>query len=80
MVYPQNVTYKKAGKSGRHVIFDTNMMKCYTEQELMEIKAEIPFERFANPLEIAQLALFLADDKSSYITGQVIQIDGGFGL
>jgi 3-oxoacyl-[acyl-carrier protein] reductase len=39
--------------------------------------AQIPLGRFAEPQEVAALALFLASDASSYITGQVIGINGG---
>ena len=37
----------------------------------------VPMQRYAKPEEIAQLALFLASDESSFITGSVIVIDGG---
>jgi len=37
----------------------------------------IPFKRIGSPEDIAQTALFLASDASSYITGQVIAVDGG---
>ncbi len=37
-----------------------------------------PMGRLGEPLEVAQLALFLASDESSYITGTVIPIDGGY--
>jgi len=39
--------------------------------------AQIPLGRFAEPREVAELALFLASDASSYITGQAIGINGG---
>ncbi len=39
--------------------------------------AQIPLGRFAEPQEVAELALFLASDASSYITGQVIGLNGG---
>jgi len=39
--------------------------------------AQIPLGRFAEPQEVAGLALFLASDAASYITGQVIGINGG---
>ena len=39
--------------------------------------AQIPLGRFAEPKEVAELALFLASDAASYITGQVVGINGG---
>jgi 3-oxoacyl-[acyl-carrier protein] reductase len=39
--------------------------------------AQIPLGRFAEPREVAELALFLVSDASSYITGQVVGINGG---
>ena len=37
-------------------------------------------KRFAQPEDIANLALFLASDQSDYITGEVIRIDGGLAM
>jgi len=37
----------------------------------------IPFKRFGKPEDVANAALFLASDLSSYITGQVLPVDGG---
>ncbi len=42
-----------------------------------EHKKRIPMSRFGKPEEVADLVEFLASDKSSYITGQVISINGG---
>jgi 3-oxoacyl-[acyl-carrier protein] reductase len=40
----------------------------------------IPMKRMGTPKEVAQLAVFLASDMSSYITGQAIRIDGGLAI
>ena len=40
----------------------------------------IPLGRFGTSDEVAQAVAFLASDASRYITGQVIQIDGGLGI
>jgi 3-oxoacyl-[acyl-carrier protein] reductase len=38
---------------------------------------EIPLHRAGNPEDIARVALFLASDLAAYMTGQVLQVDGG---
>ena len=43
-----------------------------------KIKDTIPMKRFGNPEEYANLVCFLASDKSDYITGTNIPIDGGY--
>ncbi len=52
----------------------TDMTKDLNEKEL---KAMIPADRFGLPEEVAELVGFLASDKASYITGEVISINGG---
>ncbi|NLD18975.1 MAG: 3-oxoacyl-[acyl-carrier-protein] reductase [Clostridiales bacterium] len=41
---------------------------------------QIPMKRMGTPEEVADLVLFLASDASSYITGEVIRIDGGIAM
>lgn len=43
-------------------------------------RAAVPLGRFGRPSEAAQLALFLASEESSFITGQVVVLDGGEAL
>ncbi|MBZ0200736.1 MAG: SDR family oxidoreductase, partial [Ignavibacteriaceae bacterium] len=49
-----------------------------TEDELKSISDMIPIRRLAEPYEIANVALFLASEQNSYLTGQNIVVDGGF--
>ncbi|MBM7560100.1 SDR family oxidoreductase, partial [Marinitoga litoralis] len=44
------------------------------------VKSKTVLQRMGEPEEIANTALFLASDESSFITGQVISVDGGLVL
>ena len=60
---------------------NTELIKKNNSQtELDYIKKNIPLGRFAETSEIANLVTFLCSEKNSYITGQVITIDGGYIL
>ncbi|MFQ5851722.1 MAG: SDR family oxidoreductase [Candidatus Binatia bacterium] len=52
-------------------------LKLPLEEIHRDMKAEIPLGRFGAPEEVADLVVFLASDRASYITGTTIQIDGG---
>lgn len=56
---------------------NTDMMNKYPAEQLKALIATIPVGRFAEPEEVADAALFLAADSSSYITGAVLDINGG---
>lgn len=51
--------------------------KAVLEEKFAQKINDVPFGRLAEPDEVASLCLFLASDHSSYITGQIIGIDGG---
>lgn len=55
----------------------TDMTKDFTEQMVADILKFIPLNRAGTAEEVAHVAKFLASDDASYITGQVIQVDGG---
>ncbi len=60
-------------------IVDTDMMRNdFSYQELEELKKEVSVNRFAKPEEIADLINYLISDQASYITGDIIHINGGF--
>ena len=52
----------------------TDILKDEIKQELIK---NIPLKRFGNATDVANVVKFLASDDSSYITGQVINVDGG---
>jgi len=56
---------------------NTEMMNKYPAEQIKALIATIPVGRFAEPQEVAEAALFLAADASSYITGAVLDINGG---
>jgi NAD(P)-dependent dehydrogenase (short-subunit alcohol dehydrogenase family) len=60
-------------------IVDTPLQAPYLTDALrQEFAAGIPLGRIAHPREIANVALFLASDESSYMTGAELVVDGGF--
>lgn len=58
-------------------ITETEMLATMPAQVVAEAKASADLRRGGKPSEIADMAVFLASDLSSYITGQVIRVDGG---
>lgn len=49
-----------------------------SEQEISAISDTIPLQRLAEPKEIAEVVFFLCSEHNTYITGQLITVDGGF--
>ena len=75
---------KELGPSGIQVncvapgVIETDMNKNLDDLTIKEIINETPLERIGTPRDIANTILFLAQDASDFITGQVISPNGGF--
>lgn len=75
---------KELGPSGIRVncvapgVINTDMNGNLSDEEIDELKEETPLGRLGSAEETADLVMFLASEKASFITGQVIGIDGGF--
>ena len=59
-------------------VIKTDMLDALPAEVLPQLAEETPLRRLGTPEDIAHLAVFLASDKSSFITGQVITADGWF--
>ena len=74
---------KEVGPSGIRVnclcpgVIDTDMNKMHSKETLSSLCDETPLMRIGTPSEVAETILFLASEKSSFITGQVFSVDGG---
>ncbi|MCM8901839.1 3-oxoacyl-[acyl-carrier-protein] reductase [Caldicoprobacter algeriensis] len=55
----------------------TDMTAALPESIRQEMLKQIPLGRYGDPMDVAYVVGFLASDKSQYITGQVIHVDGG---
>ena len=58
-------------------VIDTDMNRGFSEEELENLRAEIPADRIGQPSEVARLLLSLAE-APDYLTGQIITLDGGW--
>ncbi|NDB18855.1 MAG: SDR family oxidoreductase, partial [Actinobacteria bacterium] len=58
----------------------TDMTADLGQEQQEQLMSQIPLRRYASAEEVAQVALFLASDAASYITGAVIPVDGGMGM
>lgn len=56
---------------------ETEMNSFLSEEEKNTFSEEIPLMRFGDCEEVANMVLFLASEKSSYLTGQIVTLDGG---
>ena len=56
---------------------DTEFLDGLTQEQLAEYKKMIPMRRFGTPEEVADAVLFLSSEKAGYISGTVLEINGG---
>lgn len=59
---------------------DTEMTQCLGDAVKEKVLEQIPLRRMGSTKDIADMVVFLASEKGSYITGQVISIDGGMNI
>ena len=77
---------KEVGPSGITVnaiepgVISTEMNSVLSPDIISELCEETPLCRIGTPSDVANAVLFLASDKASFITGQIIGVDGGFAI
>ena len=59
-------------------VIKTDMLSCYTENDLAALAEETPLGRIGTPEDVAMAAAFLLSEEASFITGQVLGVNGGF--
>ena len=59
---------------------DTRMNSSLTDRDVGEIRDDVPLGRTGTPDDVAQAVLFLAENGASYITGQILTVDGGWKI
>ena len=75
---------KEAGPSGVRVnclcpgVIQTDMLREYSQEDLRILADDTPLCRLGTPQDVARAAFFLTSDDASFITGQVLAVNGGF--
>ena len=75
---------KEVGPSGITVnaiapgVIETDMNRALSEEDLCALKEETPVGRLGSPMEVARAALFLCSEEAGFITGEILNMSGGF--
>ncbi len=59
-------------------VIETDMLSRFTDSELRDMRAAVPLGRLGTPEDVAGVVFFLAGDRAAYITGQTIEVGGGY--
>ena len=74
---------KEVGPSGIRVncicpgVIDTDMNAHLSENDLEQLKNDTPLEKIGSPQDVVNTLVFLSEDASSFITGQILGVNGG---
>lgn len=77
---------KEVGPSGIRVnavtpgVIKTDMVSCFDEETMQALADETPLSRIGTPEDVAKAIRFLLSDDASFITGQTLGVNGGFGM
>jgi len=75
---------KELGPSGITVnaiapgVINTDMNAALTAEDREALLGDTPLMRIGEPSDVAEAALFLASDKASFVTGEVLNVSGGY--
>ena len=61
-------------------VIKTDMLNCFSEEDLQSLAEETPLGRLGTVQDVANTVDFILSEKASFITGQIITVDGGFAL
>lgn len=59
-------------------VIETDMLNDLSKETLQELKEETPLNRLGTPKDVANCVYFLSTEQASFITGQIIGVNGGF--
>ena len=75
---------KELGPSGIRVncvlpgVIKTDMLRDYSNEDLEMLRLDTPLGRLGQPSDVANAVYFLASSEASFVTGEVLNVSGGF--